>query len=240
MSEGKRPLNRPRGFQEDERRRKRQEKRERWYRREERGTKVREGVFIIPPTPGSALAKTFKNICREELRGTNISMAVTERGGKRLGQELGCTVPGKSEKEHCKRETCFTCNTGQLGMCRRTGLGYQIECMVCSLQVESKYAGETGKNIFQRGSQYVDDVEKRRANKPLWKHIQDKHGGVMSLPLFSHFKMEVVRYFSSAQRRKADEGVRIANLDPETRMNSKDEFMQGTNLFLVPVRGVGL
>ena len=42
------------------------------------------------------------------------------------------------------------------------------------------------------------------------------------------------------ERRKADEGVRIANLDPETRMNSKDEFMQGTNLFLVPVRGVGL
>ena len=115
VSEGKRPLNRPRGFQEDERRRKRQEKGERWYRREERSTKVREGVFIIPPTPGSVLAKTFKNICREELRGTNISMAVTERGGRRLGQELGCTVPGKSEKEHCMRETCFTCNTGQLG-----------------------------------------------------------------------------------------------------------------------------
>ena len=240
VSKGKRPLNRPRGFQEDERRRKRQEKGERWYRREERGTKVREGVFIIPPTPGSLLAKTFKKICKEELKGTNISMAVTERGGRTLGQELGCRVPGKSAKEHCKREKCFTCNTGQLGMCRKTGLGYQIECMVCSLQLESKYAGETGKNIFQRGSQYVDDVDKKRSNKPLWKHIEEKHGGVMSVPMFSHFKMEVVQFFSSAQRRKADEGVRIAHLDPDTRMNSKDEFMQGTNLFLVPVRGVGM
>ena len=62
----------------------------------------------------------------------------------------------------------------------------------------------------------------------------------MSVPMFSHFKVEVVRFFSSAQRRKADEGVRIAHLDPDTRINSKDEFMQGTNLFLVPVRGVGL
>ena len=62
----------------------------------------------------------------------------------------------------------------------------------------------------------------------------------MSVPMFSHFKMEVVQFFSSAQRRKADEGVRIAHLDPDTRMNSKDEFMQGTNLFLVPVRGVGM
>ena len=62
----------------------------------------------------------------------------------------------------------------------------------------------------------------------------------MSVPMFSHFKMEVVRFFSSAQRRKADEGVRIAHLDPDTRMNSKDEFLQGTNLFLIPVRGVGM
>ena len=37
-----------------------------------------------------------------------------------------------------------------------------------------------------------------------------------------------------------NEGVRISHLDPETRMNSKDEFLQGTNLFLVPVRGVGM
>ena len=103
-SEGRRPMNRPRGFQEEERRRKRQEKGERWYRREERCSKVREGVFIIPPTPESVLAKTFKKVCQGELKGTNILMAVTERGGRRLGQELGCTVPGKNEKEHCKRE----------------------------------------------------------------------------------------------------------------------------------------
>ena len=86
----------------------------------------------------------------------------------------------------------------------------------------------------------VEDQAEKRGNKPLWKHIEEKHGGVLSVPMFSHFKMEVVQFFSSAQRRKADEGVRIAHLDPDTRMNSKDEFMQGTNLFLVPVRGVGL
>ena len=67
-----------------------------------------------------------------------------------------------------------------------------------------------------------------------------EHGGVMTVPIFSHFKMELVKFFSSAQRRKADEGVRISHLDQDTRMNSKDEFMQGANLFLVPVRGVGL
>ena len=34
----------------------------------------------------------------------------------------------------------------------------------------------------------------------------------MSVPMFSHFKMEVVQFFSSAQRRKADEGVYFCQL----------------------------
>ena len=60
----------------------------------------------------------------------------------------------------------------------------------------------------------------------------------MRIPMFSHFKMEVVEIFSKPQRRKANEGVRIHHLDPDNIMNSKNEFMQGTNLYLQPVRGV--
>ena len=62
----------------------------------------------------------------------------------------------------------------------------------------------------------------------------------MQVPMFSHFNMKLVQIFSKPQRRKTDEGVRIVHLDPDTRMNSKLEFMQGTNLFLQPVRGVGV
>ena len=58
--------------------------------------------------------------------------------------------------------------------------------------------------------------------------------------MFDHFRMELTGIFSSAQRRKANEGVRIAHLDPNTRMNSKDEYRQGTNIMMQPVRGVGV
>ena len=51
--------------------------------------------------------------------------------------------------------------------------------------------------------------------------------------------MKRLQVFFKPQRRKANEGVRIANLDPDTRMNSRDEFRQGTNIFLRAVRGVG-
>jgi len=53
--------------------------------------------------------------------------------------------------------------------------------------------------------------------------------------VFEHFKMEVTQVFSKPQRRMANEGVRIAHLNPET----KDEFRQGTNVMMVPARGVG-
>ena len=61
----------------------------------------------------------------------------------------------------------------------------------------------------------------------------------MQVPMFQHFSMKLDKVFVKPQRRKADEGVRISHLDPETRMNSKDEFMQGTNIFVQPTRGVG-
>ena len=154
-----------------------------------------------------------------------MSIGVTERGGRRLGQELGSTVQGKSERKHCGREKCFACNTGSEGVCRRTGIGYQIDCCVCGKDSSSnssnsknntvcRYAGETGKNLYMRWCNYVADVEKKRLNKPLWKHIVEKHQGFMSVPMFSHFKMELIQIFSKPQRRKADAGVRIVHLDP--------------------------
>ena len=167
-------------------------------------------------------------------------MTVQERGGRRLGQELGMTVPARSSKEHCRRNNCFPCNTGQEGVCKRTGAGYQITCNICDNNIKSEYAGETRKNLYMRGCDYVKDVKKKRMNKPLWKHIVEKHEGVMQLNMFSHFTMKPIQFFEKPQRRKANEGVRIVHLNPDTRMNSKDEFLQGTNIIMQPVRGVGV
>ena len=84
------------------------------------------------------------------------------------------------------------------------------------------------------------DAKRKAADKPLWKHILEKHGGRMGIPLFEHFSMVRTGVFVKPQRRKANEGVRISNLNPDTRMNSKDEFRQGTNITMRPMRGVGV
>ena len=238
--EGRRPLNRPRRYEEEKRRRAKEDKKERWYRKEARGSRVREGVLILPPTPHSILAMELQRICKEELEGCNISITTMERGGTRLGQVLGTTLPGASQREHCGRVRCFPCNSGQVGVCRRTGIGYEITCTICANNtIVAKYGGESGRNLFKRGEEYVQDWNRKAADKPLWKHVLEKHEGRAEVELFKHFQMVRLQVFQKPQRRKANEGVRIANLDPETRMNSKDEFRQGTNIFLQPVRGVG-
>ena len=237
---GGRPLDRPRQYEEEQRRKRKEEKRERFYRKEKRGTDIREGVFILPPTPNGILAKEILRVCKEELTDSKLSITVQERGGRRLGSVLGVTVPGRSKRESCRRDACFPCNTGSVGMCRKTGVGYEIQCGICEdNNIVSKYAGETGRNLFNRGSEYVKEVAKKVADKPLGKHILEKHGGIMEVPVFSHFKMKAVEFFRLPQRRKANEGVRIVHLDPDTRMNSKLEFRQGTNILLRVVRGVG-
>ena len=45
----------------------------------------------------------------------------------------------------------------------------------------------------------------------------------MDITTFEHFSMAKTGVFFKPQRRKANEGVRISNLNPETRMNSKDD-----------------
>ena len=174
------------------------------------------------------------------MKESNLSITVQKRGGRRLGSVLGVTVPGRSQRESCSRASCFFCSTGSVGVCRKTGVGYNIQCVVCeNSNIESKYAGETGRNLFTRGNEYVKEVEKKIADKPLWKHILEKHGGIMEVPMFSHFTMKAVQFFRQPQRRKAHEGVRIVHLDHATRMKSKLEFRQRTNILLRVVRGVG-
>ena len=78
---------------------------------------------------------------------SNMSMTIQEWGSRRLGRNLGVTVSGRSRRENCKRETCFPCNTGSEGLCTKTGVVYEILCIVCEhINIVSKYAGETGRN----------------------------------------------------------------------------------------------
>ena len=103
------------------------------------------------------------------------------------------------------------CNSGEKeGICRKTGAGYRIICNVCGEEVLSKYEGETGRNLYTRGDEHAQCT---------------MHNGVMERPIFQ-LKMDATQFLKSSHRRKANEEVRIANIDPTIRMNSCYEFRQ--------------
>ena len=90
---------------------------------------------------------------------------------------------------NCQRFNCFPCNTGNEGVCRKTGAGYQIDCNVCGEEsITNKYAGETGKNLFNRGANHVNDVEKKRTKNTIVEtHIgktqrSDGNSNILPLP----------------------------------------------------------
>ena len=66
-------------------------------------------------------------------------------------------------------------------------MGYEISCIICEQTICSKYAGESGRNLFMRGGEHITDCDKKVAEKPLWKHIKEKHGGRMEVGIFEHF-----------------------------------------------------
>ena len=107
------------------------------------------------------------------------------------------------------------------GICRRTGADNQITLELL-VRKQSKVSMPEKQGKVFGGLDYVKDVEKKGINKPLWKHIVERHEGVMELTMFSHFTMKLIQLFSKPQIRKANEGVRIFHLNPDTRMNSKD------------------
>ena len=40
-----------------------------------------------------------------------------------------------------------------------------------------------------RGGEHLADCEKKAKEKPLWKHIIEKHEGRMEVEIFEHFEM---------------------------------------------------
>ena len=61
----------------------------------------------------------------------------------------------------------------------------------------------------------------------------------MEVAMFSHFSMKITQVFNKPQRKNANEGVRIVHLNPDGRMNSKDEFLQGNNNIHASSQGCG-
>ena len=230
------PINRPKGYQEEERKKRKQIKKKSWYR-------PFTSVLFVPPTPVSQLAKEVRKVVEEESKGRKWKIKVIERAGTKLEHQ----VPGMREDTYCGKEDCFMHTSGGKGDCRKEGVVYRGTCLLCldkgpssevswdgrvkGVEGERKpgtrsiYWGETSYGAYTRGQQHLAALKKpaKNQNNAFVRHREDCHqneeGDVK-------FKFEVVRYYTRAMARQLGEGCYILGPEADILMNGKLDHCQ--------------
>ena len=89
------------------------------------------------------------------------------------------------------------------------------------IQVPKKVSiGETGRSLFERSSEHLDDALNHRDSSHIWKHWADCHPDLLEQPLF---KFKVIKVHKSSLDRQIHEAIKISDVGS---LNAKCEFRQ--------------
>ena len=212
--DGLRPVFRPRGFMEEERRMAKLKKMKSWHSSKADSSTKAGAPLIICPVAGGEVTKMMKEICRMFEKEHNIEVRVFERGGNKI-ERLVRSDPLRSET--CGRPDCFPCISGGGGDCSRSCSAYRVDCQEClSEDLKAIYKGETGRNGYARGQEPQDGLEKQKDDNHLWKHCIIQHGDRQV-----KFNMTCLQSFKMAFMRQVIKGVGCV---ADICLNSKMQF----------------
>ena len=143
-----------------------------------------------------------------------MKVKVIEKAGLTVKQVLQRSDPYPKRK--CGRVDCAVCEFGKAGECRTRGCGYEWRCK----EDGKKYEGQTGRSVYERVKEEVNELQKKSEKSQLWKHAERHHQG-------QWFDMDVKvtdRCFGKPSKRMIAEAVRIETLDEKEAMNGKQEW----------------
>jgi hypothetical protein len=210
---GGRPVNRPRSWEEDLRRNKKELQGKNWFR---------QGGFdvplFVPHTPRGELARLMKAKEAENNQGRKIRFKIIEKGGVTLEQKLRRSNPWAGGK--CGRPDCFPCRGDKGGNCFAEGVTYNLYCEECG-EKTACYKGETGRNGYTRGTEHLDSLAAQSEEKSvLWLHSVHHHQGRVDVP----YSMRVTGVFRDTLDRQIMERVNISNFAGPVLMNRRNEM----------------
>ena len=209
------PLYRPKGYEKEQRRKKKMRVKSSWY-------KPYDTVLFCPPTPKSELAEQLREITEKQKKEGGTCIKVVEKSGIKIRNLL----PGLKENNECSRENCFIHSSGGRGNCNKEGVVYKGTCLLCEREgKESIYIGESCRSGYVRGLQHLHAIRNyeldRHKNNAFSKHIRDTHNGEET-----PFKLDVIKSYKKPLERQVREGVEIVR--SKANMNSKlDHFHPG-------------
>ena len=195
-----------------------------WY-------KPSDTVIFIPSTPGSVLAKRYREVLDKEFASVNIKVKVVETSGQSLTRQLF-----KTNTSDCLIPDCPVCDSGKPGASHsRSGAEYRATCLICKKDGKiATYEGETGSNAAYRLSQHVTDIRKKTQKWALSKHLTDMHPENPSDP--DSYEFRCIKTFKKPLERQCYEGVLINHSKADIRLNSKAEFHQPSELRMIMTR----
>ena len=103
--EGVRPMNRPRNWQVEERRKKKKEKRHSWS---SKGGYI--APLFVPATPGGELAQMLRKVVEDEA-DSELRFKVVESGGRTIKSILQKSNP--TATPGCANRDCLACKDGR-------------------------------------------------------------------------------------------------------------------------------
>ena len=212
-SQGGRPINSPRTWEEDLRQKKKYFKKKTWFKKG--GFDV---PLFVPHTPRGELAKRMRRKEGENNQGRKIRFRIVEKGGITLEQKLRRSNPWS--KENCGRIRCFPCKSEGGGNCYRESVTYTIFCEECGIEVAA-YIGETGRNGFSRGCEHWDNLDGKDEEKSiLWRHSNTDHQAREDIV----YTMKVTGGYSEPLDRQLMERIKISNFGGPSLMNRRNEM----------------
>ena len=215
---GQKPLFRPRGWQQEERRRRKMVRKTAWYR-------PADCVGFYPPTPGGELNHQINQVLEEEGKRINMKLRAIETGGLSLGKML--VHPDLKRGEPCGRPGCVLdrVSGGAGGPHNVPSSLYRGVCKLCEAQGESaEYWGESGFPGSHRSFQHEGEVESRKDSNAFAKHLAlyhpEEQGNI------ENFNITVEGVFKKPLTRQKTEAVKIQSSRATHKMNSKAEHRQ--------------
>ena len=187
---GRRPINRSRNWQGENRRQEKTRKKNNWYK-----TGGYSTVIFCPYTPGGELAKKWREIEAREAETRGWRYKVVEQGGRQI-RSIVCKNPWTGP---CNDVDCYVCTTGGSGNCRQPGCTYKVQCLACkergpdtvpdseevggSRQGQGEvgvpcialYHGQSGYSANVRGGDHQDDQRTNKTSNAMIRHNNIYH-----------------------------------------------------------------
>ena len=105
----------------------------------EREKEYVRGVFFVPHTENSELAKRMRCKLKAFEEISSIRVKLVERTGEKLVDIIHKSNPW--EGVHCQRDDCIFCNNSNeklIGKCKKRNIVYETECMLCGREEEER------------------------------------------------------------------------------------------------------